>query len=227
MGLHVVHVFTHDSIALGEDGPTHQPVEQLAGLRAIPNLTVIRPGDANETAVAWRVALETRDRPVVLVLTRQDVPTLDRSRYAPADGLRRGAYVLADAPNSKPELILIANGSEVALIAGAAERLQAEGIAVRCVSMPSWELFDDLPQADRDAVLPPSVGARLAVEAGVAQGWHRYVGDAGDVLSVERFGASAPGNVNLEKYGVTIDNICARAKGCRVKVAAGRSAERT
>jgi transketolase len=211
MGLHVVHVFTHDSIALGEDGPTHQPVEQLASLRAIPNLTVIRPGDANETAVAWRVALETRDRPVLIVLSRQAVPTLDRTRYAPADGLRRGAYVLSDAGKSEPALILIASGSEVGLIVAAAERLQSQGVAVRCVSMPSWELFDALPQIERDAVLPPSVGARLAVEAGVAQGWHRYVGPAGDVVSVERFGASAPADVLLREYGLSVDNVCARA----------------
>jgi transketolase len=212
MGLHVIHVFTHDSIALGEDGPTHQPVEQLAALRAIPNLTVIRPGDANETAVAWRVALETRNRPVMIVLSRQDVPTLDRSRYAAADGLRRGAYVLSDAAHGKPALILIASGSEVGLIVAAAERLKAQGIAVRCVSMPSWELFDALTQAERDTVLPPEVRARLAVEAGVAQGWHRYVGVAGDVVSVERFGASAPAEVLLREYGFTVDNVCERAK---------------
>ncbi len=215
MGLHVIHVFTHDSIALGEDGPTHQPVEQLAALRAIPNLTVIRPGDANETAVAWRVAVETRDRPVLLILSRQDVPTLDRSRYAPADGLRRGAYVLSDPRDRKPDLILIASGAEVGLIVAAAERLSAEGIAVRCVSMPSWELFDALPQADRDAVLPPAVRARLAVEAGAAQGWHRYVGDAGGVLSVERFGASAPGEVVLREYGFTVEEVCKRARALR------------
>ena len=212
MGLHVIHVFTHDSIALGEDGPTHQPVEQLAALRAIPNLTLIRPGDANETAVAWRVALETRNRPVLIVLSRQELPTLDRSRYASADGLRHGAYVLSDAADRKPALILIASGSEVGLVVAAAERLQARGIAVRCVSMPSWELFDALPQPERDAVLPPSVGARLAVEAGVAQGWGRYVGAAGDVVSVERFGASAPAEVLLREYGFTIDNVCARAE---------------
>ncbi len=211
MGLHVVFVFTHDSIALGEDGPTHQPVEQLASLRAIPNLTVIRPADANETAVAWRVALETRDRPVALVLSRQKLPTLDRSHHAPAEGLRRGAYVLADAPDARPELILIASGSEVGLIVAAAKRLQGQGVAVRCVSMPSWELFDALPQAEREAVLPPTVSARLAVEAGVAQGWCRYVGAAGDVLSIEHFGASAPADVLLEKFGFTVDNICARA----------------
>ena len=215
MGLHVIHVFTHDSIALGEDGPTHQPVEQLAALRAIPNLTVIRPGDANETAVAWRVAVETRDRPVLLVLSRQDVPTLDRSRYASADGLLRGAYVLRDAGDGKPDLILIASGAEVGLIVAAAERLSSEGVAVRCVSMPSWELFDALTQADREAVLPPTVHARLAVEAGATQGWHRYVGDAGGVLGVERFGASAPGDVVLREYGFNVEEVCKRARALR------------
>ncbi len=212
MGVHVVLVFTHDSIALGEDGPTHQPVEQLASLRAIPNLTVIRPADANETAMAWKVAVETGDRPVLLVLTRQDVPTLDRSRYASADGLRKGAYVLSDAKNCKPGLILIASGSEVGLILAAAERLQNEGVAVRCVSMPSWELFDAQPQSYRDAVLPPSVPARLAVELGVSQGWRRYIGDQGAMLGIEHFGASAPAGNLLRKYGFTIDNVvsCAR-----------------
>ena len=165
MRLHVVHVFTHDSIALGEDGPTHQPVEQLAGLRAIPGLTVIRPCDANETAVAWRIAVEARDRPVVLVLSRQDLPTLDRTRYASAERVRDGAYVLLDAPAKDPQLILIASGSEVRLIVAAAERLQAEGVAVRCVSMPSFDLFDALSAEQRAAVLPHAVHARLAVEA--------------------------------------------------------------
>jgi transketolase len=212
MGLHIVHVYTHDSIAVGEDGPTHQPVEQLASLRAIPNLVVIRPGDANETAVAWRVALEMRDRPVMLILTRQALPTLDRSYYAAADGLRRGAYILSDAPDAMPELILLASGSEVGLIVAAAERLQQQGIAVRCVSMPSWELFEDLSQAERDAVLPPSVTVRLAVELGVSQGWDRYIGARGDMLGVERFGASAPATVLLREYGFTVDNVCARAK---------------
>ncbi|MCQ4321993.1 transketolase [Stutzerimonas stutzeri] len=211
MGLHVVHVFTHDSIALGEDGPTHQPVEQLAALRAIPNLTVIRPGDANETAVAWRVALETCDHPVVLVLSRQDLPTLDRRRHAPADGLRRGAYVLSDAADGKPELILIASGSEVGLIVAAAERLQGEGVAVRLVSMASWELFEAQSQVYRDSVLPPSITARLAVEAGVSQGWHRYVGGCGDVLGVDGFGASAPGPIMLREYGFGVENVCQRA----------------
>jgi transketolase len=213
MGLHVVHVFTHDSLALGEDGPTHQPVEQLASLRAIPNLTLIRPADANETAVAWKVAIETRDRPVLLALTRQDVPTLDRDRYASADGLRRGAYVLADErAHRRPALILIASGSEVGLIVAAAERLQAEGIVVRCVSMPSWDLFDAQPQNYRDEVLPPEVTARLAVELGIAQGWDRYVGALGDVLAVDCFGASAPADELLERYGFTVDNVVARGK---------------
>ena len=211
MGLHVIYVFTHDSIALGEDGSTHQPVEQLAGLRSVPRLNVIRPADANETAIAWRVALETRDRPVALILTRQDVPTLDRAQFAAADGLRRGGYILADAPTGQPALILIATGSEVALIVAAREQLQAQNIAVRVVSLPSWALFDAQPQEYRDAVLLPEIGARLAVEAGVPQGWHRYVGDRGDVLGVERFGASAPGNDMLREYGFTVDNVCARA----------------
>jgi transketolase len=212
MGLHIVHVFTHDSIAVGEDGPTHQPVEQLASLRAIPDLIVIRPGDANETAVAWRVALETRARPVLLVLTRQALPTLDRSRYAAADGLRRGAYVLSDAPTGKPDLILIASGSEVALVVAAQQKLLAENIQVRIVSMPSWELFDAQPLEYCNAVFPPTVGARLAVEAGVSQGWHRYVGSRGDVLAVDRFGASAPGALVMREYGFTVDKVCACAK---------------
>ncbi|MGB9428635.1 MAG: transketolase [Gammaproteobacteria bacterium] len=210
MGLHVIYVFTHDSIALGEDGPTHQPVEQLAGLRAVPKLMVIRPGDANETAVAWRVALET-DHPVALVLTRQNLPTLDRGRYAAADGLRRGAYILAEALGGKPDVILIASGSEVSLIVAAQQKLQTQKIMARIVSMPSWELFEAQPQTYRDGVLPPSVPARLAVEAGVAQGWYRYVGDHGDVLSVEHFGASAPGERVMREYGFTVENVCKRA----------------
>ncbi|MEO7067689.1 MAG: transketolase [Rhodanobacter sp.] len=212
MGIHVVHVFTHDSIALGEDGPTHQPVEQIASLRAIPHLTVIRPADANETAVAWKVAVETTDRPVLLALTRQNVGTLDRQQYASADGLRKGAYVLSDAKDRKPTLILIGTGSEVGLILAAAERLQADGVAVRCVSMPSWELFDAQPQSYRDSVFPANVTARLAVELGSSQGWHRYVGDHGDVLGVDRFGASAPAEILLREYGFTVDNVVARAK---------------
>ncbi len=211
MGLHVIYVFTHDSIALGEDGSTHQPVEHLASLRSIPRLDVIRPCDANETAIAWRVAMETRDRPVALILTRQAVPTLDRTQLGSADGLRRGGYILAEAPDAKPDLILMATGSEVALIVAAREQLLAQKVAVRVVSLPSWELFDAQPREYRDAVLPPSIGVRLAVEAGAPLGWHRYVGDRGGVLGVERFGASAPGSVMLREYGFTVDNVCARA----------------
>jgi len=210
--LHVIHIFTHDSIAVGEDGPTHQPVEQIASLRAIPHVTVIRPADANETAAAWKVAVETRERPVLLALTRQDLPTLDRTKFASADGLRKGAYVLSDAKEGKPELVLIATGSEVALIVEAAEKLQAEGVAVRCVSMPSWDLFEAQPQSYRDEVLPPDVTAKLAVEMGVSMGWDRYVGPHGDVLGVDRYGASAPAKVLLPEYGFTVDNVIKRAK---------------
>jgi transketolase len=217
--LHVVHVFTHDSIALGEDGPTHQPVEQLASLRAIPNLSLIRPADANETAVAWQVALETRERPVLLILSRQNLATLDRSSYGSAEGLRRGAYVLSDAKAREPTLILIASGSEVGLIIAAAEHLRSEGVAVRCVSMPSWDLFDAQPQQYRDAVLPPKVTARLAVELGVGQGWQRYTGEQGDMLGLEHFGASAPAEVLLHEFGYTVENVCARAKALIGRIA--------
>ena len=211
MKLHVIYVFTHDSIALGQDGSTHQPVEQLAGLRAVPGLTVIRPGDANETAVAWRAALEAGDHPVALILTRQNVPTLDRTQCAAADGLRRGAYVLADAANGKPDVILIASGSEVGLIMAARQTLQERNVMVRVVSMPSWELFNAQPRNYRDHVLLPSIRARLAVEAGASQGWHRYVGDGGDVLGVDRFGASAPGDIVMREYGFTAENVSKRA----------------
>ncbi len=212
MGLHVVYVFTHDSIAVGEDGPTHQPVEQLASLRAIPNLRLIRPADANETAVAWRVAVETTDHPVVLVLTRQDLPTLDRKQFASAEGLRQGAYVLIDAPDGKPDLILIASGSEVGLIIAASRQLATEHISTRIVSMPSWDLFDAQPLDYRNTVLPPSIKLRLAVEAGASQGWHRYVGDAGDVIGIDRYGASACFEVMMKEYGFTVHNVCARAR---------------
>ena len=211
MELQVVYVFTHDSIGMGEDGPTHQSVEQVASLRAIPQLIVIRPADANETAVAWRVAIETRDRPVALVLTRQNVPTLDRKQFGPAEGLRRGAYILADTPDGKPRLILIASGSEVGLIVLAGQKLQEQNIPVRLVSMPSWELFEAQSQEYRDSVLPPSIHGRLAVEAGVTQGWHRYIGDRGDVIGVDRFGASAPGPIVMREFGFSVDNVCKRA----------------
>jgi transketolase len=219
MGARVIFVFTHDSVGVGEDGPTHQPVEQFAALRAIPHLTIIRPGDANEVAVAWQVAMESKG-PVVLLFTRQIVPVIDRTQYASADGLRRGAYVLAEpalsgvegVPNGKPDILLIASGSEVPLIVGAQKRLQEQGIAARIVSMPSWELFEAQPKEYRDAVLPPAVRARLAVEAGVTQGWHKYVGLDGDVIGLNRFGASAPFTVIFEKLGFTVDNVVARAK---------------
>jgi transketolase len=207
----VIFVFTHDSIALGEDGSTHQPIEQLASLRAIPNLLVIRPCDANETTVAWCVAIQTRNRPVALILTRQDVPTLDRTTFATADGLQHGAYILADAPNGKPDIILIATGSEVSLIVAACRKLTENKVNVRIVSMPSWELFEAQPRSYRDSVLPPSLRARLAVEAGATQGWCKYVGSEGDVIGVDRFGASAPGKVMMREYGFTVDHIYERA----------------
>ncbi len=211
MELGVIYVFTHDSIGVGEDGPTHQPIEQLAALRSIPRLIVLRPADANETAVAWRVAIEARKHPVALALTRQNVPTLDRGQFAAADGLRRGAYVLSDAPNGKADLILIASGSEVSLIVAAREKLLEQNIRARIVSMPSWELFNLQSEEYRNSVLPPSIRPRLAVEAALPQGWHRYVGDGGAVLGVERFGASAPGNVVMEKFGFTVANVVERA----------------
>jgi transketolase len=215
MGLQVIYVFTHDSIGLGEDGPTHQSVEHLPGLRAIPRLVVIRPGDAEETAVAWRVAIETRDRPTALVLTRQNVPTLDRAELASAEGLRRGAYVLADPARWEPKMILIASGSEVGLMVSAGRVLAQRKIPVRLVSMPSWELFEMQPREYRDAVLPPTIPARLAIEAAATQGWCRYVGERGDVIGVDRFGASAPGPVVMREYGFTVENVVARALAMR------------
>jgi len=210
MGLHVIYVFTHDSIGVGEDGPTHQPVEQVASLRAIPNLIVLRPSDANETAVAWQVAMEQKNRPVTLALTRQNVPILDRSQYAPAEGLRRGAYVLSDAPGHHPDVILMASGSEVQLIVEAQRKLLQEKIFARIVSMPSWELFEAQPEEYRQSVLPPLIQARIAVEAGVTQGWYRYVGSQGDVIGVTRFGASSPGPVVMREYGFTVENVFQR-----------------
>ncbi|MEK6569570.1 MAG: transketolase [candidate division NC10 bacterium] len=209
--IHVIYVFTHDSIGLGEDGPTHEPIEHLASLRAMPNLTVIRPADANETAVAWRVALEHRGGPVALALTRQKLPVLDRTTLASADLLRRGAYVLTDASNGQPDIILIATGSEVQLALEARQRLAARGIGARVVSMPSWELFEQQPDSYRDEVLPPSVTARLAIEAASPHGWHRYVGSMGTVIGMTRYGASAPYHVLMEQFGFTADNVTSRA----------------
>jgi transketolase len=204
-------VFTHDSIGVGEDGPTHQPVEHLAALRAIPDLMVLRPGDANEVREAWKVAISRRDGPTALVFSRQSAPTLDRGVYAPAEGVRFGAYILADLGDGDPDLILMASGTELGLAVRAGEILSADGINVRLVSFPSWELFDAQGDDYRHSVLPPNIQARLAVEAGVALGWHRWVGDKGDVISVEHYGSSAPYSVVYKEYGLTVDNILSRA----------------
>jgi transketolase len=212
MGLKVVYVFTHDSIGLGEDGPTHQPIEHLAALRAIPHLTVIRPADAAETAEAWRYAIGEAKGPVALVLTRQKLPLLDRRELNPADGLKHGGYVLADAGDDAPELILIASGSEVHLVLEARRLLQEEGIRTRVVSMPSMEVFAGQPQAYRDSVLPPAAPLRLAVEAGQPMAWYRWVGDRGGVIGIERFGASAPYQRLFEEYGLTPERIVSRAR---------------
>jgi len=205
-------LFTHDSIGLGEDGPTHQPVEQLAALRAIPELVVIRPADANEVSQAWKIAIERRNGPTILALSRQNIPVIDRTRFASATGLQRGAYVLADLGGGKPELILMASGSEVALIVDAGQRLELEGINVRLVSFPSWELFEEQDASYQDEVLPPSIRLRLVVEAGVSQGWDRWVGYRGKVISVNRFGASAPYKILFENYGLTSDNVIQQVK---------------
>jgi transketolase len=208
--LPVVWAWTHDSIGLGEDGPTHQPVEHYAALRAIPNLWFIRPADANETVYAWKLALEREGGPVALSMTRQKVPTLDRTELAPASGVEQGAYVLWESGD--PDLILIATGSEVSLVLEAGRKIAAEnGTGVRVVSMPCWELFEEQPDSYRDDVLPPDVRARLSVEAGVAQGWERWVGPDGDSVALDRFGASAPGPTVMEKLGYNVDNVVARA----------------
>ncbi|MBI5560282.1 MAG: transketolase [Deltaproteobacteria bacterium] len=206
----VIYVFTHDSIGLGEDGPTHQPIEHLASLRAIPNLVTIRPADAAETVVAWKVALQRKKGPVALVLTRQNVPVLERGKYS-AEDLRRGAYVIADPPGAAPELIIIATGSEVSLALSACERLLKRGIFVRVVSMPSWELFEEEGEDYRMSVLLPDVKTRLAVEAGSPMGWHKYVGDSGDIMGITSFGASAPCKALFEKFGFTVEDVEKRA----------------
>jgi len=218
MGLPVAWVWTHDSVGLGEDGPTHQPVETYAALRAIPNFWFVRPADANETAEAWRVALERADGPVGLSLSRQKVPTLDRTDLAPASMLERGAYTLWES-SSSPDLILIATGAEVGLALDAGRRLGDEGTAVRVVSMPCWELFEQQPQDYRDEVLPPEVGARLSIEPGVSLGWEKWVGDRGASISLEHFGASAPGATVLEQFGFNVDNVVARAAALLERVA--------
>ncbi len=205
--LPVIYDFSHDSLAVGEDGPTHQPVEQLASLRLMPNVLVLRPADPNESAEAWRVAMQHTDGPVVLVFTRQKVSVIDRGRYADASGLSRGAYVLADPAEGQPEAILIATGSEVGLALEAHEKLGAEGIGTRVVSMPSWELFEAQPAAYRDQVLPPSIRARVSVEAGVSFGWRRWIGEGGRAVAVDRYGVSAPGPEVMERLGMNVDNV--------------------
>jgi transketolase len=213
MRLGVIYIFTHDSIGLGEDGPTHQPIEHLAAVRAIPNLLVIRPADANEVVEAWRVIMPLTDRPAALVLTRQNLPTLDRARFAAASGLARGAYVLADAREGvAPEVILIGSGSEVGPCVQAYEQLAGEGIRVRLVSMPSWQLFDEQDEAYRQSVLPAGVTARVAVEAGVEQGWEKYLGPGGRFIGMKTFGASAPSSALFKFFGFTAENIVHEAK---------------
>jgi transketolase len=214
MGCKVVYVFTHDSVGIGQDGPTHQPVEQLASLRAVPELVVIRPADANEVREAWIAALR-RDGPTALILTRQNLPVLDRGRLAPAAGLHRGAYVLWQAGGGEPDVILIASGSEVHVALRAAEILAGEGMNPRVVAMPSWELFEAQPEEYKREVLPPAMKTRVAVEAGVRLGWDRYVGQEGAVISVDRFGESAPGNEVLEKFGFTPEEVVRLAKALR------------
>ena len=212
MELPVVHVFTHDSIGVGEDGPTHQPVEQLASLRAIPGLVTLRPADANEVVEAWRLIAELRHQPVALVLSRQNLPTLDRRRYGSAAGLAKGAYVLADAADGPPGLLLLASGSEVSLCLEAHEQLQREGIAARVVSMPSWELFEQQPEAYRNSVIPPAIGARVSVEQASTLGWERYVGIEGVAIGMTTFGASAPLKELQQRFGFTPDHVVDAAK---------------
>jgi transketolase len=219
MEIPVIYVFTHDSIGVGEDGPTHQPVEQILSLRAIPGLVTIRPADANEVAEAWRVILQFRHEPAALVLTRQALPTFDRTRYAAASGLARGGYVLGDAANGKPDVLLIGTGSEVQLCVAAHEQLLKEGVASRVVSLPSWELFEEQPQEYRDAVLPPSVTARVCVEQGSAIGWARYAGATGQIIAMRTFGASAPLKDLQKKFGFAPESVVAAAKAQLAKAA--------
>jgi transketolase len=212
MELPTIMVFTHDAMGDGEDGPTHQPVEQLLSLRAIPGLVTLRPGDANEVVEAYRYVMQLRHEPAVLVLSRQPLPTLDRSKYAAASGVAKGAYVLADAPGKNPEVMLIATGSEVCLAVDAHEKLLAEGIRSRVVSMPSWDIFEHQPQAYRDSVLPPAVKARVAIEQASTFGWERYVGTTGRVIGMKTFGASAPLKELQKRFGFDPDHVAATAK---------------
>jgi transketolase len=214
----VVYIFTHDSVGLGEDGPTHQPIEHLAALRSIPHLYVIRPADVHEVREAWRTAILRRHAPTALVLTRQKVPLLDRANtYAPAEGARRGAYVLAEATDkdgnaATPRLVLLATGSEVHLALEARTTLQQEDVPTRVVSMPCWEAFEEQDKDYRESVIPSSVPARLSIEAAATLGWHRYVGDRGDAIGLDRFGASAPGDTALKNLGFNVENVLSRAR---------------
>ena len=210
MDVHSLFIFTHDSIGVGEDGPTHQPVEHLMALRVMPGFSLIRPADANETAAAWRAAL-VRKRPAALVLSRQKLPILDPGQYPVAQGAAKGAYVLADCEGT-PQIIIMATGAEVHLALAAREELAKDGVACRVVSMPSWDIFAEQDKAYRDEVLPPKVEARLAVEAGATLGWERYVGDAGKIIGLDRFGASAPGGVVFKKLGFSVENVVAKAR---------------
>jgi transketolase len=219
MEIPVVHIFTHDSIGVGEDGPTHQPVEQLASLRAMPGLLVFRPADANEVVETWRVVAQLHREPAALILSRQALRTFDRSVLGPASGVEKGAYVLAEAPSGEPDVLLLATGSEVGLAMDARDELAGEGIGARVVSMPCWELFDRQPASYRDAVLPPSVKARVAIEQASTLGWDRYVGDGGAVVGMHTFGASAPLRELLTKFGFTPDKV---AEVARDRVAAGK-----
>jgi transketolase len=212
MEIPVIYVFTHDSIGVGEDGPTHQPVEQLASLRALPGFLTLRPADANEVTEAWRVIMQLRHEPAALVLTRQAIPTFDRSKYAAASGVAKGAYILADALDGKPELILMSTGSEVSLCISAYETLAAEGRKVRVVSMPSWEIFEKQPAEYRESVLPSAVTARIAVEQASTFGWSQYVGHAGKVIGMKTFGASAPLKELLKKFGFTPEAVLQAAR---------------
>jgi transketolase len=204
-------IFTHDSTGLGEDGPTHQPIEQLAGLRAMPNLIVLRPGDANEVTEAWKIIAQQQHTPVALVLSRQAMPTLDRTKYSAASGVAKGAYVVADAPGGKPEVILMGTGSELSLCVDAYEKLKAEGIQARVVSMPSWEIFEKQDAAYKASVFPADVTARVSVEMASTFGWDRWVGPKGRMIGMHQFGASAPIKDLLKCFGFTVDNVVAEA----------------
>jgi transketolase len=219
MRLPVIYVWSHDSIGLGEDGPTHQPIEHIASLRAIPRLAVVRPADANETAVAWRTLLRQNDRPACLLLSRQELPVLDRGRAGDVDGVARGAYVVADPPDGRPEVIFIGTGSEVHLALQAFEVLAAEGIGARVVSMPCVEWFLEQDEQYRQTVLPPGIAARVSVEAGIAMGWREFVGDTGEIVALSDYGASAPGHELYTRFGLTTDRLLEAARASMRKAA--------